>query len=141
MERKVWRRPLTEVQKFEANEYVATCGSGTTYLFKCDAGGGDSGSVYVESNGVEGLQTKREWVQTGSQWWEGHYVSADTSLGGYHACGTTHEADSEDDFLNGYYVPYRSGNVTKVIIWRGPYNNNVHCTTNLNKDDWETAKS
>lgn len=23
MERKVWRRPLTEVQKFEANEYVA----------------------------------------------------------------------------------------------------------------------
>ena len=25
MERKVWRRPLTEVQKFEANEYVAAC--------------------------------------------------------------------------------------------------------------------
>ena len=26
MGRKVWRRPLTTVQKFEANEYVAACG-------------------------------------------------------------------------------------------------------------------
>ena len=26
MEGRVWRRPLTEVQKFEANEYVAACG-------------------------------------------------------------------------------------------------------------------
>ena len=138
MEGKVWRRPLTEVQKFEANEYVAACGdSGTTYLFTCDAGGGVSGNVYVESNGVEGLQTRREWVGG----WNGHWQEADRSLGGYHACGTTHEADSDDEFLNGYYVPYWSSNVTDVIIWRGPYNNNVHCTTNLNKDEWETAKS
>lgn len=138
MEGKVWRRPLTEVQKFEANEYVAACGdSGTTYLFKCDAGGGDSGDVYVESNGVEGLQTRGEWVGG----WDGHWQAADTSLGGYHACGTEHEADSEDEFLNGYYVPYWSDDVTKVIIWRGPYNDNVHCTTNLDKNSWETAKS
>lgn len=138
MEGRVWKRPLTEVQKFEANEYVAACGdSGTTYLFKCDAGGGASGNVYVESNGVEGLQTRGEWVGG----WGGHWQEADRSLGGYHACGTTHEADSDDDFLNGYYVPYRSGEVTDVIIWRGPYNNNVHCTTNLNQDSWETAKS
>lgn len=138
MERRVWTCPLTEVQKFEANEYVAACGDhGTTYLFKCDAGGGVSGNVYVESNGVEGLQTRGEWVGG----WDGHWQEADRSLGGYHACGTAHEADSEDEFLNGYYVPYWSDNVTQVIIWRGPYNNNVHCTTNLNQDSWETAKS
>lgn len=137
MERRVWTCPLTEVQKFEANEYVAACGDhGTTYLFKCDAGGGVSGNVYVESNGVEGLQTR-----SSGSWWGGDYVPADKSLGGYHACGTAHEADSEDEFLNGYYVPYWSDNVTQVIIWRGPHNNNVHCTTNLNKDSWETAKS
>ena len=137
MEGKVWRRPLTEVQKFEANEYVAACGdSGTTYLFTCDAGGGESGNVYVESNGVDGLQTRAS-----GNWWDGSYVPADKSLGGYHACETTHEADSKNEFLNGYYVPYWSGDVTKVIIWRGPYNNNVHCTTNLNQDSWETAKS
>ena len=138
MEGKVWRRPLTEVQKFEANEYVAACGdSGTTYLFTCDAGGGASGDVYVESNGVEGLQTHGEWVGG----WDGHWQEADRSLGGYHACETTHEADSENEFLNGYYVPYWSDDVTKVIIWRGPYNDNVHCTTNLDKNSWETAKS
>lgn len=138
MEGKVWRRPLTEVQKFEANEYVAACGdSGTTYLFTCDAGGGASGDVYVESNGVEGLQTHGEWVGG----WGGHWQEADRSLGGYHACETTHEADSENEFLNGYYVPYWSNDVTKVIIWRGPYNDNVHCTTNLDKNSWETAKS
>lgn len=138
MEGKVWRRPLTEVQKFEANEYVAACGdSGTTYLFTCDAGGGVSGEVYVESNGVEGLQTRGEWVGG----WGGHWQEADRSLGGYHACQTTHEAESDDEFLNGYYVPYYSNDVTKVIIWRGPYNNNVHCTENLNMDKWETAKS
>lgn len=137
MERKVWRRPLTEVQKFEANEYVAACEEGTTYKFKCDAGGGESGTVYLETNGVEGLQTRGEWVGG----WNGHWQSADRGLGGYHACGTTHEADSDDDFLDGYYVPYWSSDVTKVIVWRGPYNNNVHCTTNLNKESWETAKS
>ena len=136
---KKWSRPVTFVQKFEANEYVAACGdSGTTYLFTCDAGGGVPGSVYVESNDVEGLQTRREWV---GGLFDGHWQPADTSLGGYEACGTTHEADSDDEFLNGYYVPYYSDKVTSVIIWRGPYNNNVHCTTNLDKNSWETAKS
>ena len=135
---KKWSRLMTFVQKFEANEYVAACGdSGTTYLFTCDAGGGVGGRVYVESNGVEGLQTSGEWVGG----WGGHWQPGDTSLGGYEACGTTHEADSDDEFLNGYYVPYFSDEVTSVIIWRGPYNNNVHCTTNLDKNSWETAKS
>lgn len=138
MERRVWTRPLTEVQKFEANEYVAACGdSGVVYKFKCDAGGGTPGNVYVETNGVDGLQTRGEWVGG----WGGHWQEADQSLGGYHACGTTHEAESDDGFLKGYYVPYFSDDVTKVIIWRGPYNNNVHCTTNLDQNSWETAKS
>lgn len=134
---KKWSRPVTMVQKFEANEYVAACGdSGTTYLFTCDAGGGKSGMVYVETNGRPGLQTG----------WGG-----DRSLGGYHACGTQHEADSDDDFLQGYYVTeeyvgswpfgHYEEVATDVIVWRGPYNNNVHCTTKLNMDEWETAKS
>ena len=60
MERRVWTRPLTEVQKFEANEYVAACGeSGVVYKFKCDAGDGVYGSVYEETNGIPGLQTGR----------------------------------------------------------------------------------
>ena len=131
---------MTFVQKFEANEYVAACGdSGTTYLFTCDAGGGKSGKVYVETNGQAGLQTG----------WGG-----DSSLGGYHACGTQHEADSDDAFLEGYYVTeewvstgpwpgqgHMEEVITDVIVWRGPYNNNVHCTTKLNMDEWEIGRS
>lgn len=137
MERKVWRRPCTEVQKFEANEYVAACGdSGVTYLFTCDAGGGKSGEVYLETNGRPGLQTG----------WGG-----DQYLSGYHACGTQHEADSDDAFLNGYYVTeeyvgfwpfgHYETTTTDVIVWRGPNSDNTHCTTNLDQDSWETAKS
>lgn len=137
MERKVWRRPCTEVQKFEANEYVAACGdSGVTYLFTCDAGGGKSGKVYLETNGRPGLQT--DW-------------GGDQYLSGYHACGTQHEADSDDAFLNGYYVTeeyvgwwpfgHYETITTDVIVWRGPNNDNTHCTTNLDQDSWETAKS
>lgn len=130
MNEKVWVRPLTMVQQFEANEYVAACGeSGTTYKFTCDAGGGVSGSVYLETNGKEGLQTGR---------------GGDRYLSGYHACGTTHEAESTDDFLDGYYVTsswFGGTKVTPVIVWRGPHNDNTHCTTNLDMDSWETAKS
>ena len=130
MDKRVWKQPMTMVQKFEANEYVAACGdSGVVYKFKCDAGGGRSGTVYLETNGREGLQTG----------WGG-----DRYLSGYYACGTTHEAESDDEFLDGYYVTedwWGQEQVTKVIVWRGPYNNNTHCTTNLDKDSWETAKS
>lgn len=42
MERKVWRRPLTKVQKFEANEYVAACYHGVCNI---------SGYVFNDTNG------------------------------------------------------------------------------------------
>ena len=128
--KRTYRSPKVYVEEFTPNEYVAACGdSGTTYLFTCDAGGGESGTVYLETNGEEGLQTG----------WGG-----DRYLSGYHACGTTHEADSDDEFLDGYYVTssfWEGTKVTPVIVWRGPHNNNTHCTTNLDQDSWETAKS
>lgn len=131
MEGRVWKRPLTLVQKFEPNEYCASCGDlNKVYKFKCDAGGGESGSVYLETNGKPGLQT---------DWWDG-----DQYLSGYHACGTEHEAKTTDDFLAGYYVTssWLGGTkTTPVIVWRGPNNDNTHCTENLDMDSWPTAKS
>ena len=123
-------RPMMRGEVFAANEYVAGCGdSGVTYKFTCDAGGGRLGSVYLETNGREGLQTDGP--------------NRDKYLSGYYACGTTHEAESDDEFLDGYYVRDEGygTKVTKVIVWRGPWGNNTHCTTNLDKDSWETAKS
>ena len=130
MVKNVWVQPQTAVQQFVANEYVSSCGdSGTTYLFTCDAGGGESGSVYLETNGKPGLQTGR---------------GGDSYLSGYYACGTTHEAKSTDAFLDGYYVIEHlilPDEVTPVIVWRGPNNDNTHCTTNLDQDSWEIARS
>lgn len=133
--KKAWTRPLTTVQQFDANEAISACGdSGTVYKFVCDAGGGRSGAVYLETNGVAGLQQDE-----------------DNYLSDYHACGTSHNANSADNFKDGYYVPYVStgifsgyydfSNAQKVIVWRGPQNNNTHCTTNLDMSTWATAKS
>lgn len=37
------------------------------------------------------------------------------------------------------YVPF-GGSAQKVIIWTD-HGRNVHCTTNLNRESWETTKS
>ena len=125
--KRAYVRPTMVGERFVANEYVAACGDTEygKYKFTCDAGGGVSGDVYRESNGKPRFQKG----YGGDEW-----------LGGYHACGTTHEASTTDDFLDGYYIP-DSGKVENVIIWRGKRGNNIHCTTNLNRDSWETTKS
>ena len=124
--------PTMVGERFVANEYVAACG-GTEYgkyKFVCNAGDGAAGNVYVESNKQAGLQAfgrNRDRCLT-----EG--------LGKYfYACNKTHEADTKDEFLNGYYVPF-GGSAQDVIIWTEG-GRNVHCTTNLNRDSWETTKS
>lgn len=149
MEKKIWSKPEMNEFAFAANEYVAACGdSGTVYKFTCDAGGGVGGYVWAEDNGTDGLQSgKDEWGAPSDGRWGSN--KKDDYLGGYHACGTTHEAESTDSFLNGYYLAYSNWNngnfkpsdVIKVIIWRGPWGNNIHCTENLNMKTWETAKS
>ncbi len=124
---KRWEAPRAEVQVFAANEYVAACGdSGKVYKFKCDAGKGAlfsvPGEVYLETNRMKGLQ-----------------IGQDAYLSSYYACGTEHEADADNEFLNGYYVV--GSKVTPVIVWRGPEGDNTHCTTNTEISTWETAKS
>lgn len=124
-----WERPMVVVDTFAANEFVSTCGDeNKEYLFTCDAGGGKSGYVYLETNDKPGLQTDDGWG-----------YRADKYLSGYHACGAIHNAKNTDEFLEGYYV--RHGNVTNVIVWRGPKGDNTHCTTNLSMNTWPTAKS
>ena len=133
MGRKVWRRPLTRVQQFEANEYVAACGdSGVVYNFECNAGSRwdsynvyfDDGTPFASSNGNE------EWY---------------AQFTGYHPCGATHEAESNSGFYDGYMYLQdwwgdNSGDRIDVIIWTDN-GTDVHCTTNLDQDSWETAKS
>ena len=145
MEKRIWSKPEMNEFAFAANEYVAACGDeNKKYLFTCDAGGGKSGYVWIEDNGQDELQSG---INRKNNPTDGY--GKDDYLGGYHACGATHEASTTDDFYNGYYLEkdkWNGGNfnvldVLKVIIWRGPDNDNTHCTTKLDMSTWETAKS
>ena len=150
--KKHYVKPRLISEMFHADEYIAACGDGgTVYNFKCDAGlvgqfmgeaYGNYGDVYQETNNVSGLQTGNNGDKqlAKASTLMGYYVS------GYHACNATHEAEnlSDNTFLQGYYVPDEgtdAGKTIQVIIWRGPNGDNVHCTTNLNINSWETAKS
>ena len=134
--KKAFEMPKIVVEQFVPNEYVAACGdSGTTYLFTCDAGGGTPGEVYVESNGEPGFQEPVYdqllfWVQ----------ISGDTHLSSYKACNRKHEASSNSEFLDGYYIATGSNEVIPVIIWTEG-GTNTHCTTQLDTSKWEVAKS
>lgn len=135
---KSYKKPVLNVERFTANEFVAACGdTNNEYIFQCDAIGGMSGTVFY-SDGDDSFDP---------------YVpifnpdGGDKLMGtGYHACGEKHVTQVGDDFIEGWYVTgwdgISGGNfVKKVIIWRGPDGNNIHCTTNLDKNSWETAKS
>ena len=130
---KKWSRPQTVVQKFEANEYVAACGDeNKVYKFKCDAPTEwGNGLVFVETNGEPGLQYRP--LSGGG----------DTLRSNYHPCGEEHEAPTTDSFLQGYYIHDLESvfNPTRIIIWTGLNDDNTHCTTELDMNKWETAKS
>lgn len=135
MERKVWRRPLTEVQKFEANEYVAACGdSGTTYYFECNAG---EPYTYWET-GIFGIR----YPVTDTHPYKVTTDSGRVLTNNYGPCNEKHKAPSDSEFLHGYidntHTPQDEH--IEVMIWTN-YGTNVHCTTDLLMDEWETAKS
>ena len=136
--KKEWINPLTIVQKFVANEYIAACGdSNKVYKFECDARGG---ALYYYPNSDGTI--------------DGEYNGSDeSSLLGYlySPCGEQHEASSTDDFYDGYveytdtewngFIPTHTTKRINVIVWRGPNNNNGHATKNLDMSSWQTAKS
>lgn len=126
--KEMWIRPVTEVQQFMANEYVAACNnsSGTTYKFVCNA------------NRV-------------IQLWDTAmvYLADGTSLGAYSKCGSTHEVtvpqgtDMSAVFQDGYMCsvadPFQLVK-TPVIVWTDN-GTNIHCTRNLSTEDWEIVRS
>lgn len=131
--KKEWVEPEILVQQFVANEYVAACGeSGVVYKFECNAGEKKKKYAVKDSNGKVARISNR-------------YMNGGSIFGGYyyHPCGDTHEAESDSGFLTGYHIDDASTTADEwinVIIWT-KNNTDVHCTTNLDMNKWETAKS
>lgn len=135
--KKTWEEPKIMVQKFMPNEYVAACGdSGTVYKFECNAGDRWGGySVYL--NGDDGIAHTSDDI-----FWCG---GSDAVRGNrtYGRCGGTHSAGDNNDFFPGYIQKkgfFGEMKEEKVIVWTDN-GTNTHCTTNLDKDSWETEKS
>lgn len=133
MTKMTWTRPMTEVQQFAANEYVAACGDTEfgAYLFECDA---PKGELYYFEDFYK---------------WEGVQLH----LGTCTPCGETHVADKADVFANGF-IDYNGNKKLdggeEVIVWlkRGLggiphpfFGGNAHATTNLDRESWEVTKS
>lgn len=125
-----WERPMVVVDAFVANEFVSACGDkGTIYKFECDAPRGWL-YYYKHSDGkIDGVHNRYDKAKL---------------IGDYHPCGAKHEASKTYDFYDGfvdYNLNGKQDSGEGVIVWRGPYGNNGHATTNLDMNSWETAKS
>ena len=140
--KKNYTKPVIMAEEFIPQEYCANCSGDdytkTTYKFVCDAGGSLS-SVYLETNGIEGLQTSGD--------------NADQRQGGiYSPCNESHtvevngkltEANLDAIFPKGYIVSYSFGGgteVTPVRVWTAN-GTNTHCTEALSIDQFQLAKS
>lgn len=132
----VYESPKMMIQTFVPDEYVAACGdSGTTYYFECNAGDWIGGySVYL--NGQDGIAHTKDDI---------FWCGGDGAVRGnrtYTKCGETHKAEDNNDFYPGYITRRSSfgGSTENVIVWTAN-GTNTHCTTKLDMDSWETAKS
>lgn len=121
-----YKKPVLNVEQFTANEFISTCSDTESnyYVFKCDAGGKESGYVYLETNNVPGLQK-------GPEIWK----IPDTFRGGYVACGKEHYVKEGETFPEGYYVNSKTGEVTNVLVWKTSWwEGYTHCTTELKEN-------
>lgn len=137
MEKKIWTAPKATVEQFMANEYIASaCGEqNTVYKFECNAGSRWN-EYHVYLNGLDGVAHTADDID---------WSARSGRLATYSPCGATHEASTTEDFPAGYMYQVNgrnqnTGDPIDVIVWteRG---NNTHCTTNLDMNSWETAKS
>lgn len=137
--KKEWGKPLTSVQEFVPSEFCAPCGDGTTevtYYFVCDGAvtGYSNYKVYLDSN-------------NNGQWDQYSDTNLTQGWSTYHPCNEPHtvtvpKGTSIDNiFPKGFMIPYNYGSldtnhVTPVRIWRGDYNDNVHCTLTLKESEF-----
>lgn len=143
--KRTWTQPVAKVQHFEANEYIAsTCGDKEVeYKFVCNAISDSwfqsGGSVWREDNGLDGLQT-------GYEYHNGRLYEPDTKMAsmvmGYKPCGKDHvitQWDFDNNIKPGYLYTL-TGGTKDILIWSDK-GRNVHCTANINKNEWEVLKS
>ena len=131
-----WQSPVNDLQFFVAQQYVAACTPDeyVEYIFRCNAGSsGNNYGVWLETNGISGLQ------QNGP--------GADERLRNFHPCNEPHsvivrKGESVDNVFPYGYIRRAAafGQTTfdptiNVRVWTNN-GTNVHCTENLDTNEW-----
>lgn len=139
-------KPEMVIEKYMAEHNVAEdCSKkpgGRTVYFVCDAG---------ESNKHYAVKNASGTVQTIS----GYYLNGNNSAWSYgtnyHPCGDTHtfqlngnqQLSDRKDIITGMHLDdpdTRKDENIAVTIWTNN-DTNVHCTTIINPQEWDTSKS
>lgn len=126
MEKRSYVKPVLSGEEFVPQNYIAACGdTGATYKFTCDATGGITGTVVLDTDG------------------DGVREDSDETITGYGACSKTHEAPTTDQYYDGWYriITWEGIKWIPVKIWRGEDGNNCHVTKEVDMTKWEIAKS
>lgn len=145
MEKKAYSKPIMSAQHFEPQEFIAACdpdATFVTYEFWCDAGVGNEYKVYLDSNhdGVFQQSSDTQLTQS-ANWWTGQPGTVFSPCQETHSV-TVRKGESIDNiFPIGFIVRYdnyglHTNDVTKVRIWRGDNNDNIHCTTALHESEF-----
>lgn len=150
--KKQWGKALVGVQRFVPQYCQTPCGDGTTkvtYYFMCDC---ESGSyVWLETNGIAGLQAKTEenwmgrqqgvWNRTDNDY-DLTWASKEANWGSFEPCRKKHTVTVDKGtsidavFPMGYTSYYTAGrNATPVRVWTDN-GTNTHVTTHLNTSEY-----
>jgi hypothetical protein len=138
--KKEWGKPLTSVQEFVPQEFIAACAADedyVTYEFWCDAGRGEY-KVWLDSNTNDQYDGGDQSITIGTT---------------YHPCQETHSVtvpkgtSIDNVFPKGFIRAYLDlgiggfayGDYIPVRIWRGNNNDNVHCTTQLHESQFHIS--
>lgn len=144
MEKKNYTRPVMVMEMFAPNHFCSACGDGATevtYYFWCDAGQGNQYKVWLDDGDGRFSQRKDTQLTRSYNPWTGEQGTV------YNPCGESHtvtvpEGTSIDNiFPYGWIVRYdynglHTNDVTKVRIWRGENNDDIHCTTHLDESSF-----
>ena len=132
--KRAYIKPVLESETFVPQNYIAACGDTEygNYLFECNAGNRKDGYNVFFNDGTPYASSNDN-----DEWY--------APFTGYHPCYEKHKAATNSEFIDGYmYKQDRRGNNTgtriNVVIWT-ENRKNVHCTTNLDRESWEMAKS
>ena len=153
--KKEWGKPLTSVQEFVPQEFIAACAPDEMYRiyhFECYSTKGRY--VWIETNGTSGLQSSGNWISNPATYAPGGpydqtWASSRDHWGTFGPCHQTHDVRIEvnpdgslKEDINNYfprgYINSRTSarGASPCYVWTAN-GTNTHVADNLDFNDYE----